>query len=133
MHSNTHVSVQNERYQLGEVHERLAANPTDPSLILEEKEASKKLKGALLEEKIVVRKKLRVKWLELGDGNTRLFFNQVKENCNYNKILDLENNNGDIVFGQAFVFTMILNFFKNSIGTVLHVKPCDLNSSITST
>lgn len=38
-------------------------------------------------------------------------FNKVKANWNHNKILALENKEGDIVFGQASVSQIAVDFF----------------------
>lgn len=72
--------------------------------------------------------KSRTKWLSLGDGNNSFFFNQTKANWNTNKIMALENSEGDIVFGQKAVARVAEDFFKGSLGTATEVSHFDLSN-----
>ncbi|KAL8135203.1 hypothetical protein AgCh_010024 [Apium graveolens] len=62
--------------------------------------ASRQLDKALVEKEKFLVQKSKVKWLSLGDYNDNFFFNQVRDNWNHNKILALENSDGDMVFGH---------------------------------
>lgn len=87
----------------------------DPVLLKAELEASKRLEGALLEEEALLLQISRVQWLKLGDGNKKCFLNQTKSNWG-KKILVVENDQGNVVFGHKEVAFVVVDFFANSLG-----------------
>ena len=61
--------------------------------------------------------KSRVQWLTVGDGNTKYFYNKVKDNWNTNKIISLQNDCGVTDTGHEKVGKIAVSYFKNSLGT----------------
>ncbi|KAL8099763.1 hypothetical protein AgCh_032133 [Apium graveolens] len=115
-HGNLYNNVLDAREHLRAIQDSLNNNFLDPLLLKAELEASKRFEGALLEEEASLLQKSRVKWLNLGDGNKKFFFNQTKANWNKNKILAVENDQGNIVFGHKEVASIAVDFFANSLG-----------------
>lgn len=98
---NAHSNVKTTRAKLKEVQDSLASSPTDQDFLTEEHIIVKNLEKFLLEEEALLLQKSRVKWLQCGDGNNSFFYNQTKANWNRNKIMAIENEEGNIVFGQS--------------------------------
>lgn len=67
------------RVALSEVQDKLIFDCTNHDLIQLESQASRNLETALLEEEKLLLQKSRVKWLNVGDGNNRYFFNKKNE------------------------------------------------------
>lgn len=62
-------------------------------------------------------KKSRIKWMDKGDGNNSIFFNQCKSNWNVNKILSINNKDGILVSGQANCAQVAVDYFQEFLGT----------------
>lgn len=69
-----------------------------------------------LEEKLLLQKS-RINWLAIGDRNSRYFHAKVKGRWNTNKILVIEDSNGEMVQGQEDVQHVAVDFFKGLLGT----------------
>lgn len=119
-HGNAHNNVYNARAQLHSIQDQISAN-----LMFLDTHAAQTLDKLLLEEEALLLQKSRVKWLELGDGNSSFFFNKTKANWNSNKILAIENADGEVVFGHNDVASVVVDYFKNSIGTSSSVQWSD--------
>lgn len=128
-HGNVRANVQLARMKLVDIQDRMRPlTCTHPNLLIEERLAAKILETALLEEEAFLLQKSRVKWLQSGNGNNNFFFNQVKANWNHNKILALENCEGQIEFGQANVAKIAVNYFSNTLGTAVESAHYDLHN-----
>lgn len=86
---NLHSNVASARHRLHSILDNPNDSPLDHQLLLNEREASKLLEGAILEEEALLLQKSRTKWLDLGEGNNSFFFSQTKSNWNTNKIMAL--------------------------------------------
>ena len=84
---------------------------------LEEKTTVLALEHALKIEEQLLLQKYITKWLSLGDGNNSFFFNQVKANWHHNKILAIQNGQGNLVTGQSAVASVAEQYFKDLLGT----------------
>lgn len=115
-HENIHVNVQTARQHLSSIQEMLDSNPINHILLVQESAGAHKLDKALQAGEALLHQKARVMWLELGDGNNSFFFSQVKGNWNYNKILALKNDLGQMVFGQNAVSNVAVDYFSKSLG-----------------
>lgn len=98
-HGNLHNRVQEARQALKSVQTTLEHDPSATAL-KNEQNACKHLEKCLIKEKALMHQKSRVKWLTLGDGDNSFFHNKIRANRNINKILALQNSNGDMVFGH---------------------------------
>ncbi|KAL8117310.1 hypothetical protein AgCh_015279 [Apium graveolens] len=115
-HGNLHNNFKAAREHLSTIQQSLNDNFLDPVILKAELEASKRLEGALLEEEALLLQKSRVQWLKLGDGSNKFVFNQTKANLNKNKILAVENDKGNVIFGHKEVASVAVDFFANSLG-----------------
>ena len=114
---NIHSNVSAARDLVTAAQIQISSDRMNSDLLLAEKTAAQNLEKALLLEEQLLLQKSRTKWLSLGDGNNSFFFKQVKANWNYNKILAIQNEGGDLVFGQPAVASVAERYFKDSLGT----------------
>lgn len=91
---NIHATVDKSRAALYNFQSSLPTCPS-PDQLLQEKTLILDYTRALKAEEIFLKQKSRVKWLKDGDANNRFFFNSCRGRWNQNKILSLENDNGE--------------------------------------
>lgn len=103
------------------------ASTGDNSLLATEKTLIDALNEALTREESFLLQKSRVKWMGLGDGNNSFFHQQCKVNWNYNKILTLEDDNGNLAYGQAPCANIAVNFFHNLLGPSVASNPVEIS------
>ncbi|KAL8109505.1 hypothetical protein AgCh_025564 [Apium graveolens] len=127
-HGNLHTNVFIARTNLQEIQEAIDMDLLNSVLCKSESEATKNLDKCIQEEENLLQQKARVDWLRLGDNNSKFFFNQIKGRWNRNKILSIENNNGEIVFGRQAVTNVAVEFFSNSLGSPPPLQEIDLRS-----
>ena len=114
---NAHSNVDTARALVAAAQICLADDRSNQESLEEERLAVARLEQALNVEEQMLLQKSRTKWLSLGDGNNSFFFNQVKANWHHNKILAIENGQGQLVFGQPEVAKVAEQFFKETLGT----------------
>ncbi|XP_074337166.1 uncharacterized protein LOC141674337 [Apium graveolens] len=127
-HGNLHRNVSIARTNLQEIQDAIDMDLLNSVLCKSESEAAKNLDKCIQEEENLLQQKARVDWLHLGDNNYKFFFNQTKGRWNRNKILSIENNNGEIVFGRQAVTNVAVEFFSNSLGSPPPLQEIDLRS-----
>lgn len=96
---NLSTSVKIAAEELHHTQALLHANPLDSVLINQEQRCIQTLWTALDMEETLLQQKSSVVWLELGDKNSSFFHNTVKSRWNVNKILIIQNEDGDLVHG----------------------------------
>ncbi|KAL8107498.1 hypothetical protein AgCh_024056 [Apium graveolens] len=106
-HGNLHTNVSIARTNLQEIREAIDMDPLNSVLCKSESEATKNLDKCIQEEENLLQQKGR--W-------------------NRNKILSIENNNGEIVFGHQAVTNVAIEFFSNSLGSPPPLQEIDLRS-----
>lgn len=121
---NLFSSVKLATEDLHHIQSLLQANPLDPALITQEQRAIQTLWTALDMEEILMQQKSRANWLQLGDRNSRFFFNSVKNRWNRNKILSIHDANGELVQGQQAVESVAVDYFVD----LFNPTPCSVNS-----
>lgn len=68
-------------------------------------------------EKQLLKKKSKVEWLKLGDGNNAYFHASLKSKSRKTQILSLVTENGDTIFEQEKIEDEIVNFYRKLVGT----------------
>ena len=96
-----------------EVQENLYKDPTNNSLILEEKEAVRNFCKLSAQEEQMFRQKSRIQWLKEGDKNTAYFHQKVKSNWNHNKIQKVKDNGGHEVYDKEQVKEVFVRYFSH--------------------
>lgn len=100
---------------------------TDPSLLIQEKDLIAKLNTALALEESLLLQKARIRWMHLGDGNNSFFHQQCRVNWNHNKILMLEDANGELTHGQYTCANVAVQYFQNLLGSSSSNDPIDIS------
>lgn len=95
--------------------------------MLEEQNAIRHLEDCLKEEEALLLQKSRVNWLHLGDGNNKYFHSRTQAKWNVNKILAIQNDNNETVFGHKSCADISVQFFENTLGASSSITPCDLD------
>lgn len=86
---------------------------SDPLVSLTEiNQLRKDLIQAYRDEETFWRNKSRVQWLNFGDRNTRFFHASTKNRRTRNKIVSIQNHNGQEVFGNKDVATEVLRYYS---------------------
>lgn len=96
---NLSTSVKLATEDLHHTQSMLHVNPHSHDLISKEQRCFQTLWSALDLEETLLQQKSRASWLELGDKNSKFFYNTVKSRWNVNKILSIHNANGELVHG----------------------------------
>lgn len=126
-HGNLTSKVDNSRTALLEWQSTMSHTPTRDDL-LQEFALMTHLKETLDEQEVLLKQKSRIKWLHLGDGNNRFFFNSCKSHWNSNKILSLDHNGSCLTAHRDIAREAVL-YFKSLMGASRVVRPIpdDLN------
>ena len=64
----------------------------------------------------VFKKKYRVQWLNLGDKNSKFFFNSIKNHQCRSKILSIHDDNDTCIIEEKKINDTIVNYFENLLG-----------------
>ena len=67
-------------------------------------------------EESFLRQKSLIQWLNLGDKNSKFFFNLVKSHQCHNKILSIHDDNGTCLFDAKEIQHIIVNYFEKLLG-----------------
>lgn len=112
---NVHSKVMLAKHDLLNFQKDMSSPPSSSELIME-----KNLIGiysrALLEEETFLKQKARVKWLKCGDSNSSFFFNSCKNRWNHNKILQLQDNDGNFASSHKDIAFIAVNYFSDLLG-----------------
>lgn len=100
---------------------------SDNSLLSIKKDLISELNVAISQEESLLLQKEWVKWMGLGDGNNSFFHQQCKLNWNHNKILVLEDENGDLTHGQASCANVVVHYFHDFLGPSCSSNPIDIS------
>ncbi|CAK8540218.1 unnamed protein product [Lathyrus sativus] len=65
----------------------------------------------------IIKQKLKVEWLRLGDGNNSYFHASLKARQRQDQLDRLEDDNGKILTHQNEIEIEIVNYYKNLVGT----------------
>ena len=115
-HGNVRSVVQQCRMHLASIQNSVALDRGNAALLLDEDSAINALNQALNHEEELYKQKSRCKWLKLGDSNTKFFFGQTRTNWNTNKILSIQNQQGDLVHGHDAVAHVAVSHFQSQLG-----------------
>lgn len=119
---NLHLRVSDTRNKLTVFQANLPSSPSLDQLVNEAKLIDD-YNAALKEEESLLCQKSRIKWLDRGDGNNRYFFNYCRGRWNSNKIMAIENENGDVLESHEEISSIAVDFFKKSLGSTFQVNP----------
>lgn len=112
-HGNLSSAVKLAKANLHQTQLLLQSSPLDPMLLEQEDICSKTLWTAMEREESLIQQKSRTTWLSLGDKNTSFFSNMLKSRWNSNKILSIQNSEGDLVHGQEAIEFVAVDYFKS--------------------
>ena len=112
---NLHENVIQSRNELIRFQSTLPLIPSPPQR-LEEGRLSSRLQSALYAEEKLLKQKSRIRWLKEGDGNNRYFFNSCKGRWNSNKILSIQDDEGNSHSGQRNIASIAVSYFENLLG-----------------
>lgn len=114
---NVSNQVVQARQQLNQVQLALNEQPGDRVLLQLQRESSSNLWDAWIREEALLKQKSRVLWLKEGDSNSSFFHSMVKSRWNINKILSIENANGELVHGHDQAQTVAVDYFYDLLGS----------------
>lgn len=99
--------------------------PDIPSMVqlVEEQHLAESYSKALHEEEVLLKQKSRIQWLKNGDGNNKFFFNSCKARWNVNKILSIEDDNGNIKTTHTQIASVATEYYKKFLGSTRTVQP----------
>lgn len=89
----------------------------------EEKLLAQRFQSALKSEELFLKQKSRVAWLKDGDANNRFFFQACKGRWNKNKILSIQDDDGNVASNHKDMSSVAVNFFTNLMGSDSEVSP----------
>lgn len=116
-YSNISNRVMETRDELVRVQEQFFASPYNTDLCNKEKDLVHKYVELRTAEESFIRQRSRVKWLALGDQNTRFFHQKMCMRRVRNSILSLQDENGVIIEDSGAIKENILNYYIGLLGT----------------
>lgn len=119
---SVHSAVHDARSNLTSFQQSMSSPPTHDQVV-EEANLCSLYSLALSQEEAFLKQKYRVTWLKNGDGNNKFFFNSCKSRWNANKILALEDLNGNTVTSHQGIAAVAVDYFQQSIGQLANVTP----------
>ena len=132
--SNLSGRVVGVRRELERVQCALQENPCDSVLLSEEASLSLLFGNLLRAEEGLVRQKSRIQWLNLGDQNTKFFFQAMKQHHSRSKITSISKEDGTRLEDPALVKEEIVTFYNTLLGPQPRLQDIDrdlLQSAIT--
>lgn len=123
---NLHEAVNAARNALLLFQDNLSINPSADAIQIEERLCSE-LQKALSAEEVFLRQKSRVQWLDLGDGNNSFFHRSCKNRWNSNKLLILEDRNGDTHTEHGKIADIATSYFRDLLGSDHPAEQFDFN------
>nr|XP_016468328.1 PREDICTED: uncharacterized protein LOC107790873 [Nicotiana tabacum] len=87
------------------------------NLLLQEKTILQNLETWPLIEESILKQKARVKWINLGDANTKYFSTVMKERSQRKQILEIYTDDGMKLATPTNIKEEIVKFYKSLIGT----------------
>lgn len=118
---NLHSLVEISRNELIAFQSSLPSLPSKQQFKLEE-DLRVKFQNHLKDEELFLKQKSRINWMKCGDGNNKYFFNVCKGRWNSNKILALENPDGELCTTHGKISEIAVNYFQNLMGKAASVK-----------
>lgn len=130
-HGNWHNRVKQAQAELADFQNNLGSNPSNADLT-EERRLCEALATELNKEEKFLKQKSRVHWMKYGDGNNKFFFNSTRGRWNLNKIMSIEDDNGDVHTNHTDISTTAMNYFNSILGCKKEVQcfPHDLNLNV---
>lgn len=128
---NLHTRVIDSRKALSNFQDALPSLPSS-ELLIEERRLMDDYYDALSTIERFLKQKSRVQWLKYGDGNNKIFFNACRGRWNSNKILSLENAEGEVLLTHNDLASEAVSYFQNLLGqsSLVHQFPDDLQLPI---
>lgn len=125
---NVHSKVLAAKAALLQFQNSMSSIPSVQQLITEDS-LIKVYQDAIFEEEMFLKQKSRICWLKNGDSNNSFFFRSCNKRWNSNKILFLEDRNGDLRSSHCDIAQEAVDYFSNLFGTSsqVHDLPDDLS------
>ncbi|XP_019254452.1 PREDICTED: uncharacterized protein LOC109233132 [Nicotiana attenuata] len=114
--------IENTRKELRMIQEKLTKRYSDDLLEVEKNTILKLEKWSLI-EKSVMKQKSRVKWIQLGDSNTKYISAVLKERSQRKQIVELNSIAGNKLTDTTEIKEEIINFYKGLMGTTAQTLP----------
>ncbi|XP_019231221.1 PREDICTED: uncharacterized protein LOC109212056 [Nicotiana attenuata] len=108
--------IENARMDLITVQEKMQQHYTN-NLLEQEKHTLQQLEKWSLIGESILKQKSRVKWITLGDANTKYFSAIMKERSHMKQILEITTMEGRKLTNPASIKEEFINFYKNLMGS----------------
>lgn len=94
----------------------------------EERKLRQNLTTALHNEEVLLKQKSRINWLQNGDNNNKFFYNSCKGRWNTNRILSIEDDQGQTFNNHKDISRLTVGYFKDLLGspTIVEDFPDDI-------
>lgn len=102
--------------------------PRDSSTISAEDTLSRELDEWLLREEILWKQRSRADWMREGDSNTKFFHRRASVRKRTNKIIWLEDTNGNLYQDESSFGPIFLDYFQHLFKSDLNSSPTDWNT-----
>ncbi|XP_074277799.1 uncharacterized protein LOC141601417 [Silene latifolia] len=109
-------------YQLNDIQEKLMANVANQELISQEIEALDNVRLLTKARDSFLQQKAKSKWLEEGDINTAFFHGAIKKRCIKNKVIQIEDINGQTCTNTDSIQEAFLEYYKSLLEVVMLLR-----------
>ncbi|XP_035832054.1 uncharacterized protein LOC118481064 [Helianthus annuus] len=113
---NLHKKVEALRSKLDDIQQSIDRDPNNVDLRVAEKETSRDLLEASLDEECFLKQKSKVDWLRAGDSNSAFFHSSLKIRNHCSRIDVIKDSDGNPYEGDA-VFQAFVNHYQKFFGT----------------
>ncbi|GAV92722.1 Exo_endo_phos domain-containing protein [Cephalotus follicularis] len=105
------------RKEIDTIQSNILHQPTDPALLLQEKDLIAQLWRVSAEEESFLKQKSRINWLKLGDANNKFFHRAVTSSHHRNHISRLQKQDGSWACSQIEVEKIAVEHFEGFLGS----------------
>ena len=109
--------VTNARAALLECQTKIALYPNDMTYRALEKDLLSQFLDATHREEEVAKQKAKIHWLDVGDRNTKYFYNAIKGRRNRNRIVKLKKRDGTITSNNDETKEETIRYFESMLGS----------------
>ncbi|XP_022039949.1 uncharacterized protein LOC110942480 [Helianthus annuus] len=115
---NLHKKVEALQSKLDDIQQSVDQDPNNVDLRVAEKETSRDLLEASLDEERFLKQKSKVDWLRVGDTNSAFFHSSLKIRNHCSRIDVIKDSDGNLYEGDA-VFQAFVNHYQKFFGNLL--------------
>ncbi|XP_010666883.1 uncharacterized protein LOC104884000 [Beta vulgaris subsp. vulgaris] len=117
------ATVIKAQHDLEKKQEQMHKEPSNSDIVAQEKEAQEVLMRAKKSQYSFLQQKAKLKWLQCGDENTKIFYQALKDRRSHNRVFSIHDSKGNWVKSQDQVDEAFISYYKELFACKEQKKP----------